>query len=309
PSAPPLGAPCENWDRLYVIEIDGRGLRLITRDPSGIQSAILSGNGRVAYALTQSGRLLRVDADSGAETELLPRTLVVTTPSLGSRPVAGSLQRLSGVGFIGPDGVPEPVRVYLDGSEAPIISSWPGELWYQVPWELSGRTVPFRVETAVPPGPFEQPTWAHEMRVERYSPSVLDLPDEYGTAAAYGMRYSVAVNRDFTALITPERPARPGEIVNIYGLGFGPVDPPVPTGQAAPVEGPLSRVTESFQCKILDRGGERPVPILFAGLAPGLVGVYQVQLQIPPELNYRGETQILCPFIALLPVAFDAPGR
>jgi uncharacterized protein (TIGR03437 family) len=306
----------------YVIGIDGEGLRSVTQDPSGIHLAVLSGDGRVAYALTRSGRLLRADIDAGTVTELLPRNLWLTSPGdtqcgAAGSPVAGSLRRITSVGYTGPDGVPEPVRVSFGGIEAPVVSQSPGELLFQTPWELAGQTLRFDVDTAIPPGPFEQPA-THDVYIAAHNPCFLPLPEEYGTDGPYGMRFSLAVDQNYRAMVTPDNPARAGAIVNLYGLGFGPVLPAVPTGEPAPASGPLSHLTIRFQCETFSFEATYPVPVLFAGLAPGTVGLYQVQLQIPPDLTgdlaYRDAIQVSCrdsgatasfSFTALLPVSLD----
>ncbi len=49
------------------------------------------------------------------------------------------------------------------------------------------------------------------------------------------------VDANTGALVTPATPARVGDVVVIYCNGLGAVDPAVPSGTPAPVEGPLSQ--------------------------------------------------------------------
>lgn len=283
----------------YVINIDGTGLRPVTRDPAGVKQAILSGSGRVAFAITNAGRLLRIDVDSGAETELLPRTISTDTTfsCLTGPATAGSLLLLNGVAYDD-----EPVRILFDEMEAPIVSRRPGEVLFQIPWEVASRRVSMRVETSVPAGPFEQPELRTQLGFGGNFGCIFSLPAEYGTRAGYGfVPYSLAFGQDYR-LITPDNPAKVGEAVNFYATGLGAVDPPVATGQPGPVE-PLARLRHGIQCNL---------PVLYAGLAPGLVGIYQLQLQLPadPEPTYgRPElTGIRCSvpgsgdFYGLLPI-------
>ena len=58
--------------------------------------------------------------------------------------------------------------------------------------------------------------------------------------------------------------------------GWALLSPPVPTGEAAPFTD-LSWCT--LPIKAVIDGVEAPV--LFAGLAPGFVGVYQLNIQVP----------------------------
>ena len=52
--------------QLRIMQTDGTGDHQLTQDPAGIASAILSGDGNVAYAVTLSGRLIKIAVASGA---------------------------------------------------------------------------------------------------------------------------------------------------------------------------------------------------------------------------------------------------
>jgi uncharacterized protein (TIGR03437 family) len=71
-------------------------------------------------------------------------------------------------------------------------------------------------------------------------------------------------------------PARAGDVLVVYATGLGEVNPPVATGAAAPGL-PLSRAVTLVEAKI----GGRDAGVQFAGLAPGFVGLYQVNVQVP----------------------------
>jgi len=76
----------------------------------------------------------------------------------------------------------------------------------------------------------------------------------------------------------PGNPARPGDVIVIYCAGLGEVSPPVPAGAAAPAT-PLSLVTAKVSLVI----GGREARVLFAGLAPGYAGLYQVNAIVPED--------------------------
>src|SRR5258707_11934017 len=83
--------------------------------------------------------------------------------------------------------------------------------------------------------------------------------------------YGVVVhNADFT-LVTGQSPLAPGEYAFVYAAGLGRVSNPPATGAAAPVS-PLSTAIEDVRITLAGM----PCDVLFAGLAPNLVGVYQV---------------------------------
>lgn len=81
-----------------------------------------------------------------------------------------------------------------------------------------------------------------------------------------------------TSIADARSPARPGDPVVIYCEGLGAVDPPVPAGSAASLT-TLSAVTATVAVNI----GTRPAQVLFAGLTPGSVGLYQVNVIVPPD--------------------------
>src|SRR5205823_5847735 len=72
------------------------------------------------------------------------------------------------------------------------------------------------------------------------------------------------------------RPANRGEFVSIYCTGIGAVSNQPQTGSAALVD-PLSAATAVPVVRI---GGVASTPN-FTGLAPGFVGLYQVNVQVP----------------------------
>jgi uncharacterized protein (TIGR03437 family) len=71
-------------------------------------------------------------------------------------------------------------------------------------------------------------------------------------------------------------PARVGEVVAFYASGLGAVVPASPAGQVGPTS-PLSVVSQPVAASI----GGVPAVVAFAGLAPGLAGIYQVNVIVP----------------------------
>jgi len=70
------------------------------------------------------------------------------------------------------------------------------------------------------------------------------------------------------------RPAKPGETIIIYGVGFGAVTPDIPAGQIAVGNSQLVLPLEiSF--------GQTSAQLPYFGLAPNLVGVYQFNVMVP----------------------------
>ena len=94
----------------------------------------------------------------------------------------------------------------------------------------------------------------------------------------------MAAHEDFSGLITSDRPARAGEVIHAYGSGFGPVTEPPRTGEPASAS-PLSVLVDKIQCELGMGADNVPLQVLFAGLAPGMIGVYQIDLRMPEQLT------------------------
>ena len=82
----------------------------------------------------------------------------------------------------------------------------------------------------------------------------------------------IVLHADYS-FVSVASPASPGEVVVIYCTGLGVTDPWVDAGVAAPTA--LTAVQP-----LVEIGGVS-APVLFSGLAPGFVGLYQVNVQIP----------------------------
>jgi uncharacterized protein (TIGR03437 family) len=69
-------------------------------------------------------------------------------------------------------------------------------------------------------------------------------------------------------------PAKPGDIVTLYGIGFGPVIPNIAAGQIVEAS---NKLASRFEVSI----GGMPAPVQYAGLAPNYTGLYQINLVVP----------------------------
>ncbi|MEZ5352986.1 MAG: hypothetical protein R2762_10155, partial [Bryobacteraceae bacterium] len=97
------------------------------------------------------------------------------------------------------------------------------------------------------------------------------------TADQSGGGQAIAVHGSNPLLLAnSETPIAPGDVLVIYAEGLGPVNPASPAGQAAPAD-PLSRTTLPVTVTI---GGVN-APVSFAGLTPGLTGLYQINVTVP----------------------------
>ena len=94
----------------------------------------------------------------------------------------------------------------------------------------------------------------------------------------------------------PGAPVHIGDTVVIYALGMGPTTPPVASGVASPTN-PLSKLPPGTQVCIGDGTPFTPPAIctgtLYAGLTPGLVGLYQINVTIPKNVPKGDDVSLI----------------
>jgi uncharacterized protein (TIGR03437 family) len=69
-------------------------------------------------------------------------------------------------------------------------------------------------------------------------------------------------------------PAKPGETIIIYGIGFGPVSPTIGAGT-------IATLSNSLTTKPVFNFGQTPATLPYYGLAPNYVGLYQFNVTVP----------------------------
>ena len=82
------------------------------------------------------------------------------------------------------------------------------------------------------------------------------------------------------SLVTLSNPIHPKDILVIYATGMGVTSPLPANGDIAPSE-PLAYVTDQPVVTI----GDTTLAVMYAGLAPGEAGVYQVDAAVPFEIS------------------------
>ena len=204
-------------------------------------------------------------------------TAVTNAASFQEGVTPGSIGAISGAGITRGTGVatafPLPTSlagttVRVNGTPAPLFAvaevGARQQINFQVPWSLAGTTSADLVVETVGLG-------ATSMRASL-------LAVQPGLFTTDGARAAALHASDF-ALVDGNNPAAKGEIVLLYGTGFGAVENQPETGSATPVS-PLSRTLAPVAVAI----GGRSADVLFSGLAPGLAGVYQLNVRVPPEV-------------------------
>jgi uncharacterized protein (TIGR03437 family) len=157
----------------------------------------------------------------------------------------------------------EGTEVVLGGMLLPLMYSSEGQVNAQVPYGLTSNT-------------------QHQVLVRRGN--ALSVPESFTVAVAQpgvfsknmqGTGQGVIVKADRKTLAEPGTPAKRGETVTISATGLGQVTPEVKAGELAPEAAP-----QTVNPVAVTIGGLE-AEVVFAGLAPGTTGLYQVQVVVP----------------------------
>ena len=273
--------------QLYTINLEGTGFQELTSGsaPTGVQQYTMSDDGQVAWYISGDGKLVKLDLSTGQPVRTVFRPAAV---DLSGPLVPGSVATLAGAGLT--DAVygaspasPLPTllgkaKVILNGIPTPLLSVAPGGITVQVPWEIPA-VQPVTVQVVTNAGtPAESSVQAAVTPIVSW-PSLVPLQGctQVGLCGLGGG----AIHQDWSGYVTPDRPALPGEVLHFYGTGFGPVQPAVATGTPASAS-PLAVVPAIPACTS-DPGG--PTTVVYLGLAPGLVGYYQMDVQLPAVVS------------------------
>ena len=217
-----------------------------------------------------------------------PESPVITSAGLvngasfrGPFPAPGSLASLFGSNLAATSAVAEAlplpamlgdVSVHLNNFTAPLFSVSPQQINFQVPWELLGQTQASLTVTA--DGRTSRPVTIY---FSAFAPGLFSTNSQGVGQGAILINNSWEVAAPIGAFAgRTARPARRGEFVTIFSTGLGTVTNP-PASGAAPAAEQLSTTTTSAAVTI----GGITARVSFAGLAPGFVGLYQVNVQVP----------------------------
>ncbi len=162
------------------------------------------------------------------------------------------------------------VSVTMNGIAAPVFSLSPDTVTFQTPWELIGER---RAEVVLTSGNKSQSLGTIDLLPA--SPEIFSMD---GTGTGQG-RVTLADSATIAAprgLFENARPVHRGETIVIDCIGLGAVEDPPPTGTRTP-DGAKLPVKTPVKLTI----GGVDARVTFAGLAPGTVGRYRVEAEVP----------------------------
>ena len=294
----------------FLIEDGSPQWRQLTRFPVGIIHAVISGDGRFVWAADLKGGLFRIDVETGWS----QRFLATQTATLPLDLMPGMVADLEGGPFTdhrlnASFPLPETlggVRVEIDGRAMKLISLTPTRIRFLVPADWEGRTGLLTLRLEYPYRDADSPLYRIPAEVPLSLPyPILFAGPERWEGPIYRGNETLVYHQDFSGPVSGISPARLGEIVHVYGVGLGPVDRPVDPNGPAPST-PPAWARDLPRCGSAT-GSAIVFPVRFAGLAPGLAGVYQISIEIP-EFGFSPGTpplvglEIFCPGFRSIPV-------
>ena len=156
--------------------------------------------------------------------------------------------------------------VTFNGTPAPLFYVSPTQINAQAPFNLPVGQVQIQVQRGA------ATSSTITVPVTPFSPGIFIVDYNANTGAiVHAADYS---------LVTAANPAKPGETLAIFATGLGAVNQNVTSGVAAPSVPPYAYTTSTPSVTI---GGVAKTPS-YSGLAPGYVGLYQLNVAVPSGL-------------------------
>lgn len=260
-------APGQARRWLVIVPLDATAPKWLFDAGEEILELTLSGNGRWVFMATASGKLLRIDVESGGILELLGTTpwikKIVGASSLGAR------NRILGGGFASrptlaesTEGVPElgGLRVEYNGQVMPLLEVAPAEIVFRIPQDFDRRDHGYAVRVK---GPSES----------GYLPTLVSRSGDlaFGVVDGVAVEPPGAIGEDGQRL-HPGRPAQPGEVISIFSTGWRSV--------AANI---TCSMTVAFGPGSIE---ELRFPTVSHGLVPDKPGLFELRLLTPEAVAW-----------------------
>jgi uncharacterized protein (TIGR03437 family) len=150
--------------------------------------------------------------------------------------------------------------VAVEGVRAPLVTTSAGQIEIQIPGDLPAGNANIVVSVA---GEMSNTFVTH-------------------VTATLSAILAVVHQSDGSA-VSASHPAVAGETLVVYMAGLGAVNPDLSFGAAAPASPPVPTVVTP----LVTLGGT-PASVVFSGLSPGFIGLYQVEAALPATLPQGG---------------------
>ncbi len=210
--------------------------------------------------------------------------LQIFDPEIGGALAPGNVIQIYGTNLASQTASPalplpsnvEGTSVLIGGIQSPLFYVGPGQVNAQVPFELAaGKQYQVIVNAN---GALSTPA---SIQLSSVAPGILPYP---ATA-------QLVAQRPDGSLVSEASPAKPGDLLVLYLAGMGLTNPAVTTGSGSPGLAVTDTLAQPQAAPTLTLDGA-PVTINFAGLTPGLVGLYQVNFQVPADAQ-DGDREVI----------------
>ncbi len=148
----------------------------------------------------------------------------------------------------------------IGGKAAPLVISGDGYLVLQVPAEVTAGSQPLVITN--PNGA----SAAYALTTASSAPGLF-----------YDGEGGIVLRNSDYSLIRNANPAQAGDILLIYGTGFGQTNPALASGVPTPLPGQLYNIAAPVTVTV----GGRDAHVIYAIASPGYVGLYQIAIQVP----------------------------
>jgi uncharacterized protein (TIGR03437 family) len=253
----PDGIAIDAAGNVYIADLDNNRVRRLTPGAPTIPPSISPGGVVSASAFGEFP-----DVSPGSWIEIYGSNLARDTRGWGTSDFTGVNAPTSLDG----------TSVTIGGQAAFIAFISPTQINAQVPFGVPAGLQAMTVNSA------GVTSATYKVTVNAIEPGFLAPP----SFSVNGIQYVVALFGDGTYVLPTgaipgieSRPAKPGDTIVLYGVGFGPVSPSIPAGQ---IVQQLNALTTPLQISF---GGTPATALPYAGLAPGYLGLYQFNVVVP----------------------------
>lgn len=157
--------------------------------------------------------------------------------------------------------------ITVNGLPMPILFVSPNQVNAQMPFETVGNV---DIILRTPGGSSD----TYKLQVIPTAPSVF-----HSGVAGPNTDIPTIIRNDNGELVTDSDPVHRNDVLLIFLTGMGLTSPAVPTGNPAP----LNPLAIALTAPTVSIGGVQ-LPLLYFGLAPGEVGVYQINAKVPANV-------------------------
>ena len=183
------------------------------------------------------------------------------------------------------------VKIIVNGIEAPLFFTSYSQINFQVPWEIAPGPITIQVmRDAVMSSPISA-------TVDVRSPGIFRIGvGEYGIITNFTQGNFPYPPEVGAALGVPAAPAQGGDFLVIWCTGLSSVTPAVATGEAARAA-PFLSLADATPLVTLGIGPfVNPITPSFVGMTPGFVGLFQVNVELPPRVGTNLHTPVALQF-------------